>query len=201
MRPMILGSSLFVMATLLAITPAQAQQPAPTGASVTGAYSGHGRGIGVGAITMLNGTSGAMFTWGNGLGSFHIDALLGMHRYRSGNGNYTSDVSFGGRFWYHMHAASYADFSLGGGIGFTDWTSNPGAPGSDTHLDVSLEIGGQIRAFIVSNVALIADLGFGATLGNNDNMMFGGQSVTGSGSPEGGANFVSGTLGIAYFFE
>jgi len=60
----------------------------------------------------------------------------------------------------------------------------------------------QMRAFIVPNVALVADLGLGATFGNNDNIMIGGQSVTGSSEPEGPANnFVVGTLGIAYFFE
>jgi hypothetical protein len=199
---MILVPSFLACASLLAAPSANAQQqPAPTTATMTGAYSGHGRGIGLGAITMLNGTSGALFTWGNGAGSFHIDGLLGMHRYRSGNGNYTTDLGIGGRFWYHMHASSNADFSLGGGLGFTSWTSNPGGPGENSHLDLSLQVGAQMRAFIVSNVALIADLGFGATFGDNDNMMFGGQAITNSGSPEGGANFVAGTLGIAYFFE
>ena len=77
----------------------------------------------------------------------------------------------------------------------------PGRPGQDTHYDVSLELGAQIRTFIVPNVALLADLGIGITFANNDNILVGGQSMTDSRSPEGGPNFVAGTLGIAYFFE
>jgi hypothetical protein len=101
-----------------------------------------------------------------------------------------------------VHAASFADFSLGGGIGIDHWTSAPGTNASDSRTDVALEVGGQIRAFIVSNVALTADLGLGVYFGNDDHILIGGQSVTGSGAPEGpGNNFVVGTLGIAYFFE
>jgi hypothetical protein len=151
---------------------------------------------------MLNGTSGALFTWGSAGGGFHVDGLFGLHHYRDADTNYTTSFTVGGRFWYHLHAASFADFSLGGGIGLISWTNNPGTPASDSRLDISLEVGGQIRAFVVPNVALVADLGLGATFGNNDNIMIGGQSVVGSGSPEGPANnFVVGTLGIAYFFE
>ncbi|HEX7501419.1 MAG TPA: hypothetical protein VF524_14130 [Polyangia bacterium] len=151
---------------------------------------------------MLNGTSGGLFTWGSAGGGFHIDGLFGLHHYR--DTNYTTSFTVGGRFWYHLHAASFADFSLGGGLGLISWTNNPGTPASDSRLDISLEVGGQMRAFIVPNVALVADLGLGATFGYNDNIMIGGQSVTGSGSPEGSGNannFVVGTLGIAYFFE
>lgn len=195
-----------VLAVIACASSAFAQTPASAPPTVThssvasGATSGHGYGVGVGAVTMLNGTSGALFTWGSSGGSFHVDGLFGLHRIRR-NGNYTTDFSVGGRFWYHLHAASFADFSLGGGVAFTDWTENPGANTPNNHLDVSIEAGGQIRAFIVPNVALLADLGFGATFGNNDNIAIGGQSVTGSASPEGGAEFVMGTLGIAYFFE
>jgi hypothetical protein len=59
-----------------------------------------------------------------------------------------------------------------------------------------MEIGSQIRAFIVPNVALVADLGLGITFATNDDILVGGQSVGG-----GGYNFVAGTLGIAYYFE
>jgi hypothetical protein len=165
-------------------------------ATVSSANSSHGRGIGVGAVTMLNGTSGALVTWGNSGGGFHVDGLVGLHRYHENNTN-TTAFSVGGRFWYHVHAAAFADFSLGGGLALNRWTSNPGGPNQDHHLDVSLELGGQIRAFIVTNVALTADLGFGAVFGDNDDILIGSQAITGSGSP----NFVVGTLGIAYFFE
>jgi hypothetical protein len=146
---------------------------------------------------MLNGTSGVLVTWGTS--GFHLDGLAGIHRYVDGNS--TTSFTMGGRGWYHIHAASFADFSLGGGLGLVRWVSAPGRTGQDTHYDVSLELGAQIRTFIVPNVALLADLGIGITFANNDNILVGGQSMTDSGSPEGGRNFVAGTLGIAYFFE
>jgi hypothetical protein len=203
MRRNILVTTFCILAASLIASSALAQaQPNTATATVTSASSGHGRGIGVGAVTMLNGTSGALFTWGSAGGGLHVDGIFGLHHYRDGNGNYTTSFGVGGRFWYHVHASSFADFSLGGGLGLTSWTNNPGNPGSDSRLDVSIEVGGQIRAFIVPNVALIADLGFGANFGNDDNIIIGGHSVTGGGEPEGPANqFVRGTLGIAYFFE
>ncbi len=168
-------------------------------AAITSANSGHGRGFGVGAMTMLNGTSGALGTWGSPGGGFHVDGFFGLHRYPVAGGNTTS-ISIGGRFWYHLHAASFADFSVGGGLGYTHWRTGVG-PGSESRDDLSLEVGGQIRAFIVPNVALIADLGLGATFGNEDDIMIGGQAIIPTGGQQGGGPFVDGTLGIAYFFE
>ncbi len=214
MRRFSVCSTVVALAGLLTASSVQAQTPAAEGAappatstataSFTGASSSRGRGIGVGAITMLNGTSGLLVTWGTG--SFHVDGFAGLHHYRPQPAPYTSttDFGFGGRFWYHIHAASFADFSAGGGIGFNRWVSNPGGPGEDSHFDVSFEVGAQIRAFIVPNVALIGDLGLGATFGSNDNLLIGGQSIGGGGEPEaanGGSNFMLGSLGIAYFFE
>jgi hypothetical protein len=198
MRRTILILSLFVAAATLTASSAFAQAPATT---ASGAASGHGRGIGLGAMTMLNGVSGLLVTWGSSGGGFHLDGFAGLHHYNPGAPNNTTDFSVGGRFWYHLHAASFADFSLGGGVGIIRWVQDPGGGGESDNLDVSLEVGGQIRAFIVPNVALLADLGVGATFGGNDNILIGGQTVTGAGSPEGGSNFAVGTLGIAYFFE
>ena len=198
MRRTILFFSLFVAAATLTASSAFAQAPTTT---ASGAASGHGRGIGLGAMTMLNGVSGLLVTWGSSGGGFHLDGFAGLHHYNPGAPNNTTDFSLGGRFWYHLHAASFADFSLGGGVGIIRWVQDPGGGGESDNLDVSLEVGGQIRAFIVPNVALLADLGVGATFGGNDNILIGGQTVTGAGSPEGGSNFAVGTLGIAYFFE
>jgi hypothetical protein len=200
MRLLSLTTSTFLFAVFLTSSSAQAQTTTAS-AALSPAPSAHGRGIGVGAVTMLNGTSGALFTWGSSGGGFHVDGFTGLHHYRPAAPatNNVTDFTIGGRFWYHVHAASFADFSLGGGVGIINWSS--GVPGSSSNTDLSLEVGGQIRAFIVPNVALLADLGLGATFGNNDNILIGGQSVRGSGSPEGGGDFVVGTLGIAYFFE
>ncbi|MBN2576416.1 MAG: hypothetical protein JXP73_17775 [Deltaproteobacteria bacterium] len=196
MRRNILIISLFVAVASLAASSAWAQQPQT--ATASGAVSAHGSGLGIGAATMLNGTSGLLGTWGNARGSFHVDGLFGMRRYNP-NGNYTTSFSVGGRFWYHLHAASFADFSLGGGLGFVRWETNPGFDGNDDRIDVCLQGGAQIRAFMVPNVAFIADLGLGVYFGAEDDILIGGESV--GGYDAGGANFVSGTLGIAYFFE
>jgi hypothetical protein len=196
---MILAVSLFVVAAF-PTSFARAQQTSAATATSSPATSGHGRGVGLGAATMLNGTSGALFTWGSRGGGFHVDGLFGLNHYAVGGDNTTS-FGIAGRFWYHVHAASFADFSLGGGLGFTSWTRDPGGE-DDNRLDLSLEVGAQIRAFIVPNVALIADLGVGATFGSDDHILIGGHSVTGAAEPEGDRNdFVRGTLGIAYFFE
>ena len=192
MRRMILVASTFLVAAFLTTPSAQAQSSTAS-ATISPAPSGHGRGIGVGAMTMLNGTSGALCTWGSPGGGFHIDGFFGLHHYNP-NGNNTTSFSLGGRFWYHLHAATFADFSLGGGLGIHRYETDPGRPGNDDRVDVSLEVGGQIRAFIVPNVALLADLGLGVTFSNNDDLLIGGQNV-------GGGDFVAGTLGIAYFFE
>jgi hypothetical protein len=194
---MILITSTFLVAAFLTVPSAQAQT-ATASANISPAASGHGRGIGVGAVTMLNGTSGVLATWGNAAGGFHVDGLFGLHRYNVG-GNNTTSFSLGGRFWYHVNAASFADFSLGGGLGLARWTYLPGTATSNSRTDWSLELGGQIRAFLVPNVALIADLGLGMNFAANDDIVIGGQSVGGNGF--GTTSFVAGTLGIAYFFE
>jgi hypothetical protein len=186
MRRTILISSLFLAATFLTSSSAQAQQSTTATAAFSPAPSGHGRGIGVGAMTMLNGTDGALVTWGSPGGGFHVDGFFGLEHYSGGGGS--TPFSLGGRFWYHIHAAAFADFSLGGGVGIHHWKD------TNSHNDVSLEVGSQMRAFLVPNVALLADLGLGITFADNDNILIGAQSV-------GGSNFVQGTLGIAYFFE
>jgi hypothetical protein len=191
MRRMILVTSTFLVAAFLTVSSAQAQSTEAS-ATITPAASGHGRGLGVGAMTMLNGFDGALVTWGSAGGGFHADGFFGLRHYTDGAS--TTPFSIGGRFWYHVHAAAFADFSLGGGLGLLHYDTNPGSPNNDSRLDLALQVGGQIRAFIVPNVALLADLGLGVTFGPTDDLLIGGQAP-------GGGGFVSGTLGIAYFFE
>jgi len=192
MRRMILVASTFIAVAFLTVSSAQAQ-PTEASATISPATSGRGHGLGVGAMSMLNGFDGALVTWGSG--GFHADGFFGLRHYSPNNNNNTSTAfSVGGRFWYHVHAAQFADFSLGGGLGLWHWNTNPGNPNNDSRLDLALEVGGQIRAFIVPNVALLADLGLGVTFSQTDDLLIGAQSV-------GGGRFVAGTLGIAYFFE
>jgi hypothetical protein len=202
MRRTVLVPALFVASVTLFASTTFAQEgadmaPPPSSrtasASFTSANSGHGRGLGVGAVTMLNGNSGALVTWGSRGGGFHVDGFFGLHHYSTPS---TTGISLGGRFWYHVHASSFADFSVGGGLGYTHWKG--GGPNPPSYDELFLEAGGQIRAFIVPNVALLADLGLGAEFGDFDHIMIGGQAITDSGE---GGPFVAGTLGIAYFFE
>jgi len=140
------------------ITPA----PEPTSrATVTGATTGNGRGFGLGAVELLlAGNSPApniLMTWGDWRGRFHIDGLFGLVSTggRSGGGNTsTGNTAFdlGVRGWYHVHAASAADFSVGGGFGLVSWKP---APPTGRQYDFELELGSQMRVFIVPNVALL----------------------------------------------
>ena len=173
------------------ITPA----PEPTSrATVTGATTGNGRGFGLGAVELLlAGNSPApniLMTWGDWRGRFHIDGLFGLVSTggRSGGGNTsTGNTAFdlGVRGWYHVHAASAADFSVGGGFGLVSWKP---APPTGRQYDFELELGSQMRVFIVPNVALLGSLGMGIYFPDS-----GSTTVSFSGS-------VVGSVGIAYYF-
>ena len=173
------------------ITPA----PEPTSrATVTGATTGNGRGFGLGAVELLlAGTSPApniLMTWGDWRGRFHIDGLFGLVSTggRSGGGNTsTGNTAFdlGVRGWYHVHAASAADFSVGGGFGLVSWKP---APPTGRQYDFELELGSQMRVFIVPNVALLGSLGMGIYFPDS-----GSTTVSFSGS-------LVGSVGVAYYF-
>jgi hypothetical protein len=149
-------------------------------ATVTGATTTH-RGFGLGVAELL--ASGPTFpnilaTWGDSGGRFHIDGLVGLTH----TANTDFDLAIKG--WYHVHAAPSADFSLGAGFGFRSYK-----PGPDRQTDFILELGAQIRAFIVSNVAMIGSVGMGVYLPDtgSSTIRFGGQLV--------------GSLGVAYYFQ
>ncbi len=82
---------------------------------------------------MLNGTSGALVTWGSPGGGWHVDGFFGLHHYPDGGTNTTS-FTLGGRFWYHVHAPAHSQiFLLGGGLGYFHWSDYtvPGPPASE----------------------------------------------------------------------
>jgi hypothetical protein len=136
---------------------------------------------------MMNlGRTNLLLTYGDRTGRYHFDGLFSLSRNfdgSSGRDNTTFDL--GGRFWYHLHAATYADFSVGAGLLLDSHRSPPG----DRRMDVLLDLGAQIRAFLVSNVALLGSLGMGITIRDNsdDVLQIGGKPL--------------GEIGIAYFFE
>ena len=174
------------------LTPALALAQQGTGneqisrATVTGATSGNGRGFGLGAVQLFDPYArmplpSILATWGDWGGRFHVDGLFGL----SSAGSTTFDL--GVRGWYHVHAASAADFSLGAGFALVSW--KPAAP-LGRQYDFELELGAQMRVFVVSNVALLGSLGMGIYLPDsvrNNAIAFSGNVI--------------GSVGVAYYFQ
>jgi hypothetical protein len=164
--------------------PPVVSEPTST-ARFVGATTGSGRGLGIGAVALFQPLAGdvsntvpnMLVTWGDSGGRFHLDGLFGL-RHTS-----ATDFDLGVRGWYHIHAASSADFSLGLGLGMV---RRGGAAGAQ--WDFEMEIGAQIRAFIVSNVALLGSVGMALYVPDTGDtvIQFSGNLV--------------GTLGAAYFF-
>jgi hypothetical protein len=134
--------------TLAFTTTAAAQEHGPRGS------------VGVGAAIMLDGPGGAAFVYD--AGPWHMDAMLGL----ISNGETIFGV--GGRFWYHIHSAPSADFSLGGGMGVTS---------GDNFTVIDLEAGAHIRAFIVSNVSIGASVGISIAAADGDGFILAGQLI------------------------
>jgi hypothetical protein len=100
--------------------------------------------IGVGAELQLSNVGGVSVNYD--AGRFHLGGFLGFDD-PAGADNDTIDI--GGRFFYHVATTAMSDFGIGGGLGIQSANS---AGGRSTNL--FLEPSFQIRAFIVSNVAL-----------------------------------------------
>jgi hypothetical protein len=182
------------IASVLAPAVAWAQiTPAPeqtSKATVTSATTGNGRGFGLGAVAFFQPFAGGvsntvpnlLLTWGNAGGQFHVEGLFGLYH---GAG---TDFDMAARGWYHVHAASSADFSVGAGLGFTRRRNEP-AGLTSAQWDFEMELGAEVRAFIVSNVALLGSLGLGLYIPDTGNTVV---SVSGN---------LTGTLGLAYYFQ
>jgi hypothetical protein len=168
--------------------PPVVSEPTST-ARFVGATTGSGRGFGVGAVALFQPLAGdvsntvpnILVTWGDSGGRFHLDGLFGLRHAGA------TDFDLGVRGWYHIHAASSADFSLGAGLGMVRRKSGVPA-GADAQWDFEMEIGAQIRAFIVPNVALMGSVGMALYVPDSGDtvLQFSGSLV--------------GTLGVAYFF-
>jgi len=169
-----------VLAPALAL--AQVNEPVSR-ATVTSATSGNGHGFGIGAVALVlpgpGPAANILVTWGDWRGRFHVDGLFGL----ASAANTSFDV--GVRGWYHVHAASAADFSLGAGFALVSSRTAP----ADRQYDIELELGAQVRAFIVSNVALLGSVGMGIYLPDS-----------GSSGVSLGGNLI-GSLGLAYYFQ
>ena len=98
--------------------------------------------------------------------------------------NFTA-FGIGGRFLYALHRKKRADFSVGGGVGF-QFVDIPGA-GNDS-INAYFEGLGQVRVFVVSNVAVNATLGIGFRVGDGDTAF----GMTGQAHE---------SFGLTYFFD
>jgi hypothetical protein len=148
--------------------------------SATGAggeEGGAGGGFGVGVVAMLTGPFGAEVVYDPG--RFHVEGILG---FRSLEDSQT-DIAVGGRFWWHLHTSTAADFSLGGGLGIV--LSDREDPQED-QTDIHVDGGAQVRTFVVPNVALAASLGLAIVSGDADFV-----GITGQ---------LFGSIGATYFF-
>ena len=112
----------------------------------TARAGGQPNSIGVGAEFQINGTGGLSLNYD--AGRFHAGGFFGYSDLRGPN-NVTVDV--GGRFFFHIASTATSDFSLGGSLGIENAND---AGTNNRHTDVFLEPSFQIRAFLVSNVAL-----------------------------------------------
>jgi hypothetical protein len=181
---------LMILTAIASLTPALASaQTEPTStARVVGATSGNGRGFGIGAVSFFQPFAGApsnmtpnlLLTWGES--RFHIDGLFGFYH------DTGTDFDFGARGWYHLHAASSADFSVGGGLVITRRRNDLPDPQRGTQWDFLLDLGAQMRVFIVPNVALLGSAGLGIYIPDTGNT-----KVTISGT-------LVGSVGVAYYF-
>lgn len=164
------------VAALAAARQAAAQSPEPQSTSATLAGATHGTGVGVGVAAMLTGGPGTPFPGGLSVaydgGPWHLDTIFGLEK-TDGGGMYGRRPSFilGGRFWFHLHKTANSDFSVGGGVAFIH-------DGPARQQTISLEAGGQLRAFLVSNVALAFSAGLGIDTIDRSRVQVGGQFVS-----------------------
>ena len=139
--------------------------------------------LGVGAEYQLAGIGGASLNYD--AGDFHVGGFLG---FADGGGDDDTSWALGGRFYYHIHSTTDADFSLGGALGIAS-VPDPMGGGDEASL-IYLEGGAQIRLFLAANVAVSASTGIVFGLSDAD-----GVAVTGAGGVGLGAG-----VGLHYYF-
>jgi hypothetical protein len=139
--------------------------------------------IGVGVEQMVYGPGGVSVVFDQGkfdVGGFlafaNDDFLL--------DGGVKTAVDFGGHFFYHAHSTAMSDFGVGGGLGFRMLDVRD--PNADDQQELYIDLGAQIRMFLVSNVALSARLGISIGTSDVDGVALDGD--------------ISGGFGVHYFF-
>lgn len=104
--------------------------------------------IGAGAEYQLSGLGGVSVNYD--AGTFHLGGFLG---FDDGGGDDDTDMTIGGRFYYHVHSTAMSDFGVGGGLGIAT-IGDRDKRIDDNTTEAFIEPAAQIRAFIASNVAL-----------------------------------------------
>jgi hypothetical protein len=138
----------------------------------TAAFAGGSKGsVGVGADFQLSDLGGVSVVYDGG--TYHVGGFLG---YSDGGGNDDTDVEIGGRFFYHVHSTAMSDFGVGGSLGFGLF-GDRSRQVDDDRSEVFFEPSAQIRAFVVSNVALSFTAGISVGTGDADGAGIGGQAV------------------------
>lgn len=114
-------------------------------------------------------------------GDFHAGGLVGL---ADGGDSGDTDLTFGGRFYWHVGSTGSADFGVGGALTYAA-IDDRGNPDGGASL-LFLEPGFQIRAFVVPNVAL----------------SFTGGLLIGAADAEGFAltGMATGSAGVHYYF-
>ena len=152
---------------------------ASVGASVgTASAGGQPNSIGVGAEVEISQIGGVSINYD--AGRFHAGGFLSFQDPAGAN---NTRIEIGGRFFYHVASTASSDFSVGGGLGLRN-TGQGANNGSTTELFI--EPGFQIRAFIVSNVALSFTGGFSIGAADASSLAIDGQ--------------VTGIAGVHYYF-
>jgi len=150
-----------------------------------------GHGIGLGVQENLGGLVGATIDYD--AGRFRLEGILGFDHQ---SGPSVTTFGIGGRFFWVVHHMERADLGLGGGLALVRQEAG-GASENNFHI----ELGGQIRAFLTSNVALSGMLG--VVIVTAENFVIGGGPVTGGGGD--GHVGVGGQLlvgfGVTYYFR
>ena len=151
------------------------------GAAHAGGQAGS---IGVGAEYQLSGGGGLSVVYDAGL--FHVGGMVGFDDPQGAN---NTVFELAGEFYYHVHHSAFADFGLGGSLGFDSVPVVAPMGTNQRNTEVYLEPGFQIRAFLSSNVALSATAGLVIGTVDASRVAITGQNVGAAGG-----------VGIHYYF-
>jgi hypothetical protein len=175
-----ISSCTFIAAALLAVNArySAAQAPLEGGPATTtttttstttttgGTGAGHGGTLGVGIIApLIVGFPGVSAVFDGA--AWHIEGLLGLQKPNGSGPPARVSIDVGGRFWFHIHATSNSDFSVGGGLTYL----HVGSQDTDSLL---IDAGGQMRAFVTTNVAVSVTMGLGIATIDYNNLLVGG---------------------------